>query len=208
MKKQSYKRIRKLREDRAWPQEQLAEISGVSVRTIQRIEKGESAGYETVKALAAAFKMDSKELADPRETKAARASDRKKVTFLLRVTTGADLFKIVGGSDAGSFDHDELNDSEVELVADFLQDLKDWAELWNEIEPGERVRISHQYTDRIRQLQEDGLLVFAMRQKKKLRLSDEKPPIPWEVSTVYVTRRTNPRIVNLNHDGATLPTAG
>ena len=36
--------IKKLRLARHWSQEQLSEMSGLSIRTIQRIEKGENAG--------------------------------------------------------------------------------------------------------------------------------------------------------------------
>jgi transcriptional regulator with XRE-family HTH domain len=47
--------IQKRRLDKAWTQEQLAEHSGVSVRTIQRIESGNPATLETLKCLAAVF---------------------------------------------------------------------------------------------------------------------------------------------------------
>lgn len=50
--------IRKLRLERGWSQETLSEISGVSVRTIQRIERGRNASLETLSALAAAFDVD------------------------------------------------------------------------------------------------------------------------------------------------------
>ena len=50
--------IKKLRLERHWSQEQLAEFSGVSTRTIQRIENGHSAGYETIKSLAAVFEIE------------------------------------------------------------------------------------------------------------------------------------------------------
>ena len=50
--------IKNLRLERHWSQEQLAEMSGLSIRTIQRIENGENAGLESLKALAAVFEMD------------------------------------------------------------------------------------------------------------------------------------------------------
>ncbi|RRA37533.1 DNA-binding protein, partial [Cronobacter sakazakii] len=55
-------RIRALRLARAWSQEQLAELSSVSVRTIQRIEKGEPPSLETLSALAAVFETRVEEL--------------------------------------------------------------------------------------------------------------------------------------------------
>ncbi|MDA1371472.1 MAG: 2TM domain-containing protein [Proteobacteria bacterium] len=50
--------VRKLRLQRGWSQEQLAEFSGLSVRTVQRIERGQNAGLESLKSLAAVFEID------------------------------------------------------------------------------------------------------------------------------------------------------
>lgn len=47
--------LKDMRRAKGWSQDQLAEISGVSVRTIQRLEKGELPALETQKAIAAAF---------------------------------------------------------------------------------------------------------------------------------------------------------
>ena len=54
--------LKNLRLEKGWSQEQLADISGVSVRTVQRLEKGEKPGIETLKALAAAFEISSSQL--------------------------------------------------------------------------------------------------------------------------------------------------
>jgi|TARA_B110000967_G_scaffold111702_1_gene114343 transcriptional regulator with XRE-family HTH domain len=53
--------IKKLRLERHWSQEQLAEMSGLSIRTIQRIENGENAGLESLKSLAAVFETNIKD---------------------------------------------------------------------------------------------------------------------------------------------------
>lgn len=50
--------VRKLRLQRGWSQERLAELAGVSVRTIQRLERGGGMSLETVSALAAVFEVD------------------------------------------------------------------------------------------------------------------------------------------------------
>jgi transcriptional regulator with XRE-family HTH domain len=47
--------VRKLREVRAWSQEHLAAVAGVSARTIQRVESEGAASAETRLAIAAAF---------------------------------------------------------------------------------------------------------------------------------------------------------
>lgn len=50
--------IKKLREQKQWSQEQLATLSGLSIRTIQRIESGNRASLESLKSLAAVFETD------------------------------------------------------------------------------------------------------------------------------------------------------
>ena len=55
-------RLRQLREQRAWSQEQLAEVAGLSVRTVQRAESGGAASLETRMALAAALGMEPADL--------------------------------------------------------------------------------------------------------------------------------------------------
>lgn len=54
--------VRKLRLKRAWSQEQLAQFSGLNIRTIQRIERGQKAGLESLKSLAAVFEVELNEL--------------------------------------------------------------------------------------------------------------------------------------------------
>ena len=54
--------VRKLRLQRGWSQEQLAQMSGLSVRTIQRIERGQKAGLESLKSLASVFDVDLSQL--------------------------------------------------------------------------------------------------------------------------------------------------
>lgn len=54
--------VQKLRLQKGWSQQQLAELSGLSVRTIQRIEQGQGASVESLKSLAAVFEINFSEL--------------------------------------------------------------------------------------------------------------------------------------------------
>lgn len=66
----------KLRQDRGWSQEKLAAISGVSERTIQRVERdGASCSLDTKLALASAFEISPTELfqaPEPKDSKELR----------------------------------------------------------------------------------------------------------------------------------------
>lgn len=50
-------KFREQRAARAWSQEKLAEMTGLSIRTIQRIEKGDQVSRETLTTLAAVFEI-------------------------------------------------------------------------------------------------------------------------------------------------------
>jgi transcriptional regulator with XRE-family HTH domain len=50
--------VKELRLERNWSQEKLADLSGLSLRTVQRMEGSNKAGYESLRALASAFKID------------------------------------------------------------------------------------------------------------------------------------------------------
>jgi len=50
--------VQKLRLQRGWSQQQLAELSGLNIRTIQRIEKGQEPSVESLKSLAAVFNVE------------------------------------------------------------------------------------------------------------------------------------------------------
>jgi DNA-binding XRE family transcriptional regulator len=54
--------IKAQRARRAWSQEHLAEVTGLGLRTIQRIEKTGAASYESARSLAAVFEIDVAEL--------------------------------------------------------------------------------------------------------------------------------------------------
>lgn len=55
-------KIRAERERRAWSQEHLADVSGLSLRTIQRVETAGAASFETARSLAAVFELEASEL--------------------------------------------------------------------------------------------------------------------------------------------------
>ncbi len=64
--------VKKLRLEKHWSQEQLANMAGLSLRTIQRVEAGNPASKETLKSLASVFEVDISEL-----TKRVKMIDKK-----------------------------------------------------------------------------------------------------------------------------------
>lgn len=56
--------VKKLRSKNGWSQEQLAEFSGLNVRTIQRVESGNKASLETLKCLSSVFEIEIEKLTE------------------------------------------------------------------------------------------------------------------------------------------------
>jgi len=87
--------VRAQREQRAWSQEHLAEVTGLGLRTIQRIEKTGTASYESAQALAAVFEVDVAKLRDVNVTVDSgprfRVPLRPFLAVLAALATGAAL---------------------------------------------------------------------------------------------------------------------
>ena len=122
-------RIRSEREKRAWSQEQLAEVAGVALRTIQRVETTGAASYETAKAIAAVFEVDVSQLrpaiaTNPRVSRRAWYLSAAAAASLL-VTIGAFLTRDAVASEISLAVTLSLNGTELgkhQLVTDEGQD--------------------------------------------------------------------------------------
>jgi hypothetical protein len=84
--------IKRERERRAWSQEHLAEVTGLGLRTIQRIEKTGAASYESARSLAAVLDIDVAKLRIESPPRAQRLGLRSR-TFL-----GAIAALVTGGA--------------------------------------------------------------------------------------------------------------
>ncbi|MGF1736331.1 2TM domain-containing protein [Photobacterium satsumensis] len=82
--------VRKLRLQRGWSQEHLSVLTGLSVRTIQRIERGQKAGLESLKSLAAVFEIPVTDLQGEPEMneKTQVTSEERKVIEQVREIKG------------------------------------------------------------------------------------------------------------------------
>lgn len=70
-------KIKRWREERHWSQEHLADVAGIGLRTVQRIENGDAASRESLMALAAAFNVDVMALAVDVKSEAAEQAMQK-----------------------------------------------------------------------------------------------------------------------------------
>ena len=90
--------IKAQRERRAWSQEHLAEVTGLGLRTIQRIEKTGAASYESARSLAAVFEVDVAELRDEHDEHDERADAVPRISIPLRPVLGVLAALVTGGA--------------------------------------------------------------------------------------------------------------
>lgn len=107
--------IRKLRLQRGWSQEQLAGISGVSTRTIQRIERGRNASLESLKCLAAVFETDFNTLREDTEM--------PDQNLTVKDRDALDKLQILMAGPQGRFSDAGLGDEEREAM-EYVRDIK------------------------------------------------------------------------------------
>lgn len=137
--------IRAYREQRHWSQEQLAEISGLSVRTIQRVEQGQESSFDTRRALGVAFGFEdidflNKPLTLPTE-EGLRAQQEKfeKENVIIPahpLTTGRQLATLVAECDMDlsqpMCDLPPPAEAEFAALVDYHRDFRDCADLYSE----------------------------------------------------------------------------
>jgi transcriptional regulator with XRE-family HTH domain len=195
--------IKELREKRGWSQAQLAQVSGLSERTIQRTEKDGSASLDTLQAFAAAFDISVDQLTPPTARKDA---PQPKLFLLPRLKTGKQLFDIVGSSHLFQFDHDEPNNEEgLEAISSIVQDLRDYGDIWGEIEPGERIKVAFQYNERIVELERLGYFIFGHRRKVIITSSGTDAKSSMDLAVIVIKDRNHPAINRDAHGNEVMP---
>lgn len=137
--------IRLFREARQWSQEQLAEISRLNVRTIQRVEQGVSASLDTRRALADAFGFEDIDafnkpftIPSEEELRAEKEKfDREHVTLTaIPLTSGKQLAKLAENCTMDlsepAFELSREADEAFAALVDYFRDYRDCADVYSE----------------------------------------------------------------------------
>jgi hypothetical protein len=133
-------------------------------------------------ALAGAFGLEIPDLY--------RAGLKKTVDFMFlrRITSGNALLDLVERATAGGYEVDDLHDSEISCVREFIESSNVWFLMWKDKEPAERVTARHIFTSTLDQLDSMGLWVFAGP-------SHAAHPTVVGAVKIAVIRSSNPRII-------------
>lgn len=188
--------IKLFRDVRQWSQEQLAEISGLNVRTIQRVEQGLSASLDTRRALAGAFEFEdidalNKPFTIPSEEElkfAKEKFDREHVTLTaIPLTTGKQLAKLVETctmdlSETAFELAREADETFAELV-DYFRDYRDCVDMYSETQKFEVYNEMQSCIDALKTL---GVSLRYAERKLQVKWGAEVDSKPMLVNVLYV----------------------
>jgi transcriptional regulator with XRE-family HTH domain len=197
------KLVRKEREARAWTQTQLAVVAGVNLRTIQRLERDGSASFETLMAVANAFKMDVQQLTAASKSQI-ESHPQKKLHHLRRLTSGKDLAEIIGGADQFQVEHDEADDPRaINAMRDVLNYVKRDVVRWHDADPLGRFNIEIELSREIKGLEDHGFYLFGVKRPVPKVVGEETTQI--EMCTIYMSHARSPKIVRDKNANMLIP---
>jgi hypothetical protein len=121
-------------------------------------------------------------------------------TKLPVVSSGKELLNLAISSHGTYTDYsDDLNEEEIDLVGGFIQNVSDWGDVADALEPIERVRAANMLGEEIKELNAHGFFVFAAMEKQRVEGGISAPSII-KVLHLTVKRSTDPDIVTAESD--------
>lgn len=185
--------IKLFREIRQWSQEQLAAISGLNVRTIQRVEQGQAASLDTRRALARAFEFEdidafNKPFTIPSEEEAKAVKekfDQEHVTLkAIPLTTGKQLARLAETCpmemSEPAFELTREAEENFAALVDYFREYRDCADSYTETQKLDVHDEMQSYIDTLKAL---GVsLRYAERKiRVKWGLDADSTPLPYNV---------------------------
>ena len=181
------------REQRGWTQETLAELAGISMRTVQRVEKAQPSDLDTRRALAKAFEWQDIDVFNkpwpfPNEDKITEENKRlDETTTRVEMETGLSgkmLREKLECSQAVSFhEYTELQDEATAIFAELQDYIRDYLDICSEYSAVEKLNVSKDFQVAIDKLRDLEIVIgVGIRQ---MRVSSEswenKEPLKFSV---------------------------
>jgi transcriptional regulator with XRE-family HTH domain len=188
--------IRMFRESRQWSQETLAALSGLSVRTVQRVENGEPSGIDTRRAIARAFDADDLDVfnkpyaiptAEELRAEKERFDREHLVLDAVLVTSGREFaarFRESTGELATPAP--EMSEPAARAFASMVDYLRDYRD-YDPMSETEKLDLSEPVQGYIDELAAEGIVVcYAMREASIVGPTwPDKTPMP--VTLIYLS---------------------
>ncbi|WP_426234788.1 helix-turn-helix domain-containing protein [Pseudomonas sp. TWP3-2] len=189
--------VRKMREIFQWSQETLAELAGLNVRTIQRVENAKSASIDTRRALARAFEIEdidafNKPFIIPAEEEIEKEKARLECDYItlpaLPLTTGNQLAQLAETSTMDisqpGFEMKREAHEVFAALVDYFRDYRDCASEYSESSKFAVYDEMQTLLDELQRLQVS--LQYATREVHLKFAPDQKDAKPLNVNVSYL----------------------
>ncbi len=199
--------VRRFRGLHRWTQETLAELAGVTPRTIQRLEAGQPASLDTRRAVSRAFGVEdldwlSKPMLMPTAEdleKQRQAFEREHLVLDARVVGGRELMAVLLDEDCGALAGTglaELEPGARESWAEALDFLRDCLDIRNDAGRAEMLGYGDALDEIVAPLREAGLCLTVATRKALIGRPDwtDKTPIPISIMYVAATSADTPAL--------------
>ena len=121
-------------------------------------------------------------------------------TQLPIIQSGKDLLNLAMGCHGSYPDYsNDLDDEETNLVGGFIQNVSDWADLAEGLEPIERIRAAKFLDEEIKALNERGFMVFAALENQRVE-GGISGPSTFRVLHLSVKRGSDPGVVTMENE--------
>ena len=156
-------------------QEQLAEASGLSKKSIQRAEKGEPVQIYTLEVIAKALNVKYDDLL-------ANANDQEEIK-LNSIVKGQDLVSLFNsGPELFQYSIRESGAISTQPAYEAIQLMKDYFEAWSMMEPIEIGEAEKEFDEMISSLAKEGFILFGVSAKTQ----KGEHNIPFSVNLITV----------------------
>lgn len=181
-------------------QDALAVASGLTVRTVQRVEAGGRANLQTRRSLARGLGYEDPGIfEDPGFIDAVNniLAEHAAIAGLAQeglypdqiklavtaTTSGADLAALISGADATVFKCGESGGEEARRKAAVLfDDLRDWGDIWSSLTFTQRLDAERNFDTALTSLTELGLRGYQGRRAAYLKGADGAKTIPFSIA--------------------------
>lgn len=90
---------------------------------------------------------------------------------------------------------------DVDFVADVVQSIQDWSEIWDDIESGSRVKATYELRELLKTIEESGMVLFGLRTKTTFRFPNRdgsEEEVRGSVANFHVAYADSKSIIVLN----------
>lgn len=182
-----------LRTTQHWSQDALAAASGLTTRTIQRIEAGEASTITTRRSLARGLGYDNPDVFDDPEfvrmvrqfidvAQGQKVKDEYSDHIPLPaspIANGDALGRLIGASEAYVFNYDDdLPQEAKEQAASLFDMMQDYGDIWRELTHADRLKAGTEFDEALQEFEGQGLRAYsATRSTKTVGATwlDQKP---------------------------------